>query len=181
MTKAICAQYGQGSKPIWNTEWGFGTWVDELGVTHKTPENMSEQYGSDIITRMLVLSWVVGFKHFFFYGFDAVDSYATIVMVASGAQGTLLRPARAYAYFRNLLVNGYLSGFQQAVNAAGKPYYKVSFTTEDGRMGRIFWSPGYTTASVPVDGATSITDNVGAPILLASTINATRSPVFVFF
>jgi hypothetical protein len=141
--KDTCAAHGV-ALPIWNTEWGYGQWVDSTGDFRSEPGStpypdvMSDQMGADYITRMLILSWCGGFQRFFFYGLDAVRSYATIVMVnptSGAAAATVLLAGDAYSYFADLMVGGYLSGLQKKASPTATSYYSATFTAGDGRRG----------------------------------------------
>lgn len=178
--KQVLTKYNLTS-PIWDTEWGFGRWVSEDGTTHMFPDSMSEQHGADYITRMVLVNWCSGLRLFCFYGLDASTSYATIKMIDVATPNVLLLPAMAYKYLSDLLVGGYVSGFQEMVDSSGKMYYKVNITTNDGRFGKVLWAPGYTTASIHPTNIVQITDNVGNIVPITETVVITKSPKFLYY
>lgn len=178
------------SLPVWCTEWGYGTWQDpSTGALRSQsggtpfPDPMPDQMGADYITRMMLLSWCGGFGRFFFYGLDATQSYASIVMVnptSDAAARVLLTPAFAYQYVSGLLVGGRLSGLTQLVSS-GVLYYRAAFTTGTGRTGYVYWCDDSATTTIPITGAVSGADNLGNALTLGATLAVTSSPKFIFY
>ena len=177
----IFKSHNLDSMPVWNTEWGYGQWVDEAGVFHKHPEAMTEDHATDYITRMVLLSWCAGFELFGFYGHDASTSYATIKFIEPSNPTVLLKPALAYKHLAELLTGGMVSGFRVAVDGTGQSYYVVSFTTADNRVGRIMWTPGYSTATLPVGTFKEFRNALGEIQNITTTINLTKRPLFCFY
>lgn len=167
------------SLPLWDTEWGFGRWLDSNGTSYVYPNSMTEQYGSDFVTRMILLNWCAGFRKFCFYGFDASLSYATIKMIDPPSPTILLKPAFAFKFLHDLLVGGNISGYQEMVDSSGHSYYKINITTSDGSYGRVYWTPGYNTATIDTSSSTKVMNNIGDEISKSSSTVLTRSPIFV--
>lgn len=184
-----CANRGV-ALPVWNSEWGYGTWQDSTGVLRSQsgstpfPDTMVGQMGADYIVRMMLLSWCGGFERFYFYGLDATQSYAAIVMVnptSADAARTLLTPALAFGYVARLLAGGYLSDLGQQVSADFKLYYRAGFTAGDGRTGFVYWCDDNAAMSAPTPGAVSATDCLGNALTVGATLAVTSSPKFVFY
>jgi hypothetical protein len=170
--------------PVWNTEWGWGEWRDSTGAFRSgaqgtpAPDPMPDSLSASYLTRMLLLSWLVGWRKHCQYAFDAFD-YNSLLMAERTAPGTLKPAALAYRFVQSLLVGGYLSNLTKAVTS-GSEYYRALFTTGDGRTGVVLWCDDYTTLNVTVPGAVEVRSNTGAAIALTSTIAVSGSPVFVF-
>lgn len=179
------SKYGV-TKPVWNTEWGYGTWRDELDGFHAYPGNqMPDSLAQMYITRMLILSWCAGFDRFYFYALDGVKSYSSIVMVdpatALGAS-TLQAAAIAYKYFSDLMTGGYLSDLQALTTAGGKLYYSANFTLANRRRGVVYWCDNYDTAAITITGAKSGTDNIGNLIdVSAGSLTVNGTPKFIYY
>lgn len=174
------------TKPMWNTEWGWGRWRDETDAFRVYPGNqMPDDIATQYVTRMCILSWVGGFERFYFYSIDGVQSYASIVMInptSYQAARTLSPAAYAFKYFSDAMNNGYLSDLQEVTGPGNKLYYKVSFTQVNGRKGFIYWCDNYTTIPLPLAGARSCTDNLGNVVDISSgTVNITGNPKFVYY
>lgn len=151
-----------------------------LPTNNQMPDDIARMY----VTRMLILSWCVGFDRFYFYALDGVKSYSSIVMVnpatALGAS-TLQAAAIAYKYFSDLFTNGYISELQ-SLTAGGKLYYSANFTLANRKRGVIYWCDNYDTAVVSIAGAKSGTDNVGNPIDVSSgTLTVTGTPKIIYY
>lgn len=171
-------------KPMWNTEWGFGRWRDSSGVFFEHPVAMPDDKASAYITRMVVLSWCSGFERFCFYGLDAVQSYATIVMVNPAsdiAANTLLQPALAYKYCSDIFSGGYLSDLQATVSPTSKLYYRANFKTSTNKSGTVVWCDDYDTTDIPTPGVLTATDNLGNPLAVSGTTTVIGSPKFLFY
>lgn len=183
-----CAKYGV-DLPLWNTEWGYGQWVDSSGAFKSAPGSspypyaMPPQMGADYITRMLILSWTGGFERMFFYGLDASHSYATIVMVDPTSDigaATLQTPALAYKAYADMFVGGRISALRQLVSS-GSAYYRASVSSPVHGDGYVYWCDDYKTASVDVSGCRKVVDNLGAVSVAVSTLAVSSSPKFIFF
>lgn len=173
------------TKPVWNTEWGYGLWRDESGAFQTYPGNqMPDNIAQMYITRMLILSWCAGFDRCYFYALDGVQSYSSIVFVnPSTALGAITVQAAgiAYKYFSDLMTNGYLSDLQP-LTAGGKLYYSANFTLANRRRGVIYWCDNYDTAVIPIPGAKSGTDNIGNIIDVSSgALTVTGTPKFIYY
>lgn len=173
------------SKPMWNTEWGYGRWRNSSGAIQNYRSDMPDQLGADYVTRMLILNWCGGFERLFFYALDGVQSYNSIVMIDPASDigaATLKLPGYAYKYFSDLLIGGYLSDLQELVSATSTLYYSASYTTRTGRRGFIYWCDDYTSTNISIAGATGGTDNLGAQINVSSGIlTVTGTPKFINF
>lgn len=173
------------TKPVWNTEWGYGTWRDETGALRYYPGNqMPDDIARMYITRMLILSWCVGFDRFYIYSADGVQSYNSLVIVnPSTPLGavTIQAAGIAYKYFSDLFTNGYISELQ-SLTAGGKLYYSANFTLANRKRGVIYWCDNYDTAVVPIAGAKSGTDNIGNSIDVSSgTLTVTGTPKIIYY
>jgi hypothetical protein len=187
IVQGIVAEAGASTKPIINTEYGFGIWRDSTGAlrsafgTTPFPDPMPLDMGAAYVTRMAVLNWIAGFKTFYFYAMEGY-AYATIRMINKPATGTLLDPALAYGYVATLLAGAQVSGFQEAVSPTSEPYYSVNFSTASGRVGKILWTPDHASATVPITGAVEVRTNLGADVApIPDDLPLTMSPQFVFF
>lgn len=185
LVKDTMAKYNV-TKPLWNTEWGYGLWRDQDGGFMRYPGNqMPDDIATQYVTRMLILSWVGGFERFYFYSIDGVQSYNSIVMInptSFQAARTTLAAANAYMYFSDTLNNGYLSDLQEVTGPGNKLYYKVSFTLVNGRKGYIYWCDNYTSIVLSLTNAKSCTDNLGNVVDITSgNVTITGNPKFVYY
>lgn len=165
------------TKPLWATEWGYGRYAGPDGGMKEWPEYLDDYRGAAYLTRMVLLCWLAGFRHFPFFGFDMATSYATIRMCDPATPAVLLRPATAYRYMVDLMTGGRVTGMDYRSDAAGVPYIRCSLVDGAGRAGRAYWCPEYATASVTLAG--TITDNIGTPVT-PGVITLDASPVFAW-
>jgi len=178
--KALMKKYAL-TIPIWNTEWGFGPWMDSSLVVKTSPNSMPTLLASAYVTRMLICNWLAGFSNMCFYAFDAVGWSSITMLNTPTDTTTLLAPALAFKYCAQTLTNGYLSNFSTLVDASKKTYYSSSFTSGSGKTGLIVWADDYSTASIPVTGYVSVTDNLGNMVIVNGNLTITGSPQFVYY
>jgi hypothetical protein len=147
---------------------------------NQMPDDISTSY----TTRMVLLSWCVGFERLYVYALDGVQSYSSIVMVnptSDVAAATLLPPAYAYKYCSDLLTGGRLSDFQATTDASSKLYWRANFKTAAGRSGVVVWCDDYDTATISTPNLVEVTDNLGNALTVNTTTTVTGSPKFLFY
>lgn len=192
------AKYNLSALPIINTEFGFGQWQGSNGKYHSVsatdaltrnggeayPYPMPDALGAAFVTRSFALNWLSGMKCLCLFGAD-VYGWSSIQYFATNAYNYAVSPivARsplvAWQYFSTLMLGAQLYGFAQNV-VAGKPYYVACFVTASGRSGLMLWTANWQTATVTVQNATEIRDNLGNLQTLSTSIALTHSPLFVF-
>ena len=185
LVKDTMAKYSV-TKPLWNTEWGYGLWRDENDGFRYFPGNqMPDDIAGQYITRMMILSWCGGFERFYFYSVDGVQSYNSIVMInptSYQAARTVQAAGIAYKYFADIMNNGYLGNIQEANGINNRVYWKVGFTLASGRKGYIYWCDNYSTTTINLTGAKSCTDNLGNAVNIGSgVLTITGIPKFVYY
>lgn len=183
----ICRQNGV-DLPIWNNEWAATDYVDDSSVVVTAPP-MEPVRAAGQLVRMLLCTWLAGYRRYCHYTLDWIDS--TIRMVDPASPGTLLPPATAWAYAQALLADGKLSGLTNPVDpVSGYPYYIARFAAADGRKGRIYWMIDYpravgaglpraVTIPMPAD-AVEIADVLGSDVAIGATLTITGQPQYLF-
>jgi len=138
---------GAGSKPLWNTEFGYS-------VANKTPQErpdwakqgmyariLSEDEASAIIARTFILNWAAGVQRVFWYAFD--NGY----MGMTEPDGKAVKK-NAHAY---VVVQGWLEGAHMgACVDHGGALWGCNITLKSGKYAVITWSPrGSTQWQIP--------------------------------
>jgi hypothetical protein len=183
-------------KPIWNTEWGWGSWTSgraggkpfrssTIPNSESAPgtDPMPDQQSADYLSRMLIVNWCVGWRRLAYYGTDAFH-WASQLLYDPADKSQAKVGALAGGYFQDLLVGGQLSNLVKLV-AGGVPYYRASFTTASGRIGHVFWCDEFDAAtrpqSIPITGALEVRSNLGVALDEGEALALTGSPKFVFY
>lgn len=129
---------GAGSKPLWDTEFGYA-------VANKTPQErpewakhsiyariLSEDEASAILVRTLIINWTAGVQRVFWYAFD--NGY----MGMTEPDGkTVKKNAHAYT-----VVQGWLEGARMGVCADHSgAIWTCNLTLKNGKRAQVGWSP----------------------------------------
>jgi hypothetical protein len=140
--RTVMNKYGQGSKPLWNTETGWcianaaGTVTDSICnkiLPGRTVQ--SSQVGAAFVARAYLLAAANGVERFFWYGWD--NSVLGLVETDRVA----LKPAgTAYQEMRNWLVGSRVDSC--AADAAG--IWICAVTRPDAKIAHIVWRPAGT-------------------------------------
>lgn len=188
VAKAILKRFGV-AKPIWNNEWGGLQYVDGDGVVVADPvPAMETMRAAGIIARMILCSWLAGYRRYYHYALDWLGPPNSIFMVDPDSPGTLIAPAAAWTYLANLLTGGKLSGLTTARGDNGQSYYSARFTTGSGQRGRAYWmidhprqlaGPIGTSIAMPA-GVTEIRNVVGVAQTIGATLTIGGEPQYLF-
>jgi hypothetical protein len=103
LSQAILAKYGQGHKPVWDTEASWG----DISNNGFTDPDMQAAF----LARFYLVHWSLGISRFYWYQWNNELSGALWIPNPNDARlpGTLLKPGIAYAQMYKWLVGAQLS------------------------------------------------------------------------
>jgi hypothetical protein len=120
-------QYGIGSKPIWNTEYGWG-------LNSDLP-NADDQ--AAFLARSYLLWWSKGIARTYWYAYDNVD-WGTLRVNNSGTPGTLTEAGNAYNTVYGWMVGSTMS---QPCAADSNGIWSCQLTKANGAVTLAVWNP----------------------------------------
>jgi hypothetical protein len=134
--KSAMAKYGEGSKPIWNTE---GSW----GKTEST--NFTNQdLQSSFAVRYILLQWSKGVSRFYWYQWNNTNSSGVLWIEEGGTtsdsgmrSGTIQKPGIAYGQVYNWIVGATMS----TPCAETSNTWTCGLTRSGGYEAQAIWNP----------------------------------------
>lgn len=170
--KAIMATYGV-TKPIWNTEFGWGEYPVEGGTEDTDP--MSEAQAASYIFWSYMVLLAGGIVRNFNYG---VGHSWSLLRLVDGDLETLNDAGTAFNHVASLLTGGH-AGFPVQHGSNGT-LFSVDIVTGAGVRGRAYRCSLGETVNVDLSGYSSGVDVLGASITLSGSYAVTDSPIVVF-
>jgi len=147
--KAILKRYNL-EKPLWNTEWGYGTWQTSEGATVRWPDEMPDELAKAFLTRMAVISAAGGLSLYGYYAMDAGTNWATIQLVDPATSGPPTAAGEHYRAVAEFMIGKRFAECVKAVTPAGLSYYSTPFLRETGRSAKIVWAPEWRVVDLPL-------------------------------
>ncbi len=125
-------QYGIGSKPIWNTEYGWGLDTDL--------PNADDQ--AAFLARSYLLWWSKGIARTYWYAYDNAQ-WGTLRVTNSGNPGTLSEAGNAYNTVYGWMVGSTMS---QPCAADSNGIWSCQLTNANGAVTLAVWNPAGTSS-----------------------------------
>jgi hypothetical protein len=175
--KEIMARYGQGGKPLWDTETGYFIQSQTIEVKPSGPfVVLAPDQAMAYIARAHILNWAAGVTRLYWYGWD--DGYQGL----AESKGTMPKPvAGAYAQIEKWLTGAVMTYCVSNADAAGT--WVCAIQRDGGYVGHLVWNPGGSRSlKVPADwGAQTERDLSGGVSSLrgAKEIQVGIKPVLV--
>jgi len=169
--KSLAAAYGYSSKPIWNTETGWG---DSGQTTGWDPQPMAST--AAFVPRSYVLDWVMGITNFDWYAWN--DAGNVGVSENSGDDWTVLTPG-AVSYQQ---VESWLNGVTVTSCALdGNGNWVAKTSSSSGITGWIVWNNDASYNYPVPSGATTEYDTAGDVISLSgvSAVTVGGTPIYI--
>ena len=169
--KSLAAAYGYSSKPIWNTETGWGYAGTGTGNGQQA---MSQTVA--YVPRSYVLDWVMGITNFDWYAWS--DASNVGVTENSGGDWTVLTPG-AVSYQQ---VGSWLNGATvTSCTLDGNGNWVAKTSTSSGVAGWIIWNNDASYNYPVPSGATTEYDTAGDILSLSgvSTVAVGGTPIYI--
>jgi hypothetical protein len=128
--RLLMDRYGQGAKPLWNTESGWD--ILNAGQDSTVSDALSSNLAADFVARALVLNWVSGVSRFYWYAWDN-----TIMGLVERDKKSLKLAARAYSRTAMWLIGVVMEGC--TTDRYGSWVCKMNRQNE--RNAWIIWNP----------------------------------------
>jgi hypothetical protein len=173
-------------KPVWNTEFGWLSFINQAGVTvtgNTSADVMTDQQACAYVSRSLLILASYNLAVSIFYTADGqTDSpYLMKITMLDHATRTILQPAaHAFSYLAGLLPGGE-GALSPMETRAG--YYAMRGVSNAGERFTAVWCADWktTTLSASAMDAILVTDCRGAIVpITADTINVSMEPTFIF-
>lgn len=128
--RLLMDRYGQGAKPLWNTESGWD--ILNAGQDSARSNALSGKLAADFVTRALVLNWASGVSRFYWYAWDN-----TIMGLLEPDKKNLKFAAKAYSRTAMWLIGAVMEGCK----ANGYGSWVCQMTRRNERSAWIIWNP----------------------------------------
>jgi len=162
--RSVLQRYGQGSKPLWNTEQG---WVGSEPIYG--PE-LSKGY----VARPYLLNWALGFDAFCYYTWD---NGSNLILFTGPDRVTLTPAGLAYREVASWMQGAVI----ESLTTDGDGVYIATLRYPDDHRGRAVWKPGGSLIFTipPTWGATVARDLEGGTTPVAESVAIGEAPVLL--
>lgn len=168
--RARLMAYGQGDKPIHNTEWTYHSFLDPVTGIEDTMNMMSDDMAADYLITYWLWSVITGIERCYFYTVGDGGSWSRIDLSGVRCNAAMVR-------FIGLMTGGKIYNARQH----GSTHYSARFECENGQRGRVIWGqPRQATMNFDLTPYRRAYDVVGAPTQISSSVAIGRSPIFAF-
>jgi hypothetical protein len=163
--RSVMTQNGIGTKPLWNTEFGWG-------LNSQSPDVNAQ---AALVARAYLYFWSRGLPRTYWYAYDN-NTWGTLLAPSSGNPGTLTLAGVAYQQVYSWMVGNTMT----AICSAAGTIWTCGFTNADQSTSLAVWNTAATSTYVPSSQYTQMRDLAGNTTSVTGSISIGPKPVLLF-